>query len=68
MCALSPSVDLETARQERSMLLVRDERLMREGSDVVLLSNQKGNYEQLKLILIRLKCICILPGPSKRCT
>jgi hypothetical protein len=28
-----------------------------------LLSNQKGNYEKLKLILIRLECMCISPGP-----
>jgi hypothetical protein len=62
------SVDLETARQERSVLLAGDERLLREGSDVVLLRIQKGNYEQLELILIRLECMCILPGPPKKCT
>jgi hypothetical protein len=45
--ALSPSVDPETAQQERSVLLAGDKRLLREGSDVVLLSNQKGNYETL---------------------
>jgi hypothetical protein len=66
--ALSPSVDLETAQQERSMLLVGDNRLLREGSDVVPLSNQKGNYENLKLIFIRLKRMCISLGPPKRCT
>jgi hypothetical protein len=64
--ALSPSVNLETAQQERSVLLVGDKRLLREGNDVALLSNQKGNYEGLELILIRLKCKCILPGPPKR--
>ncbi len=68
VCALSPSVNLETARQERSVLLADDKRLLREGNEVDLLCNQKGNYEQLKLILIRLKCMCILPGPPKRCT
>jgi hypothetical protein len=57
--ALSPSVNLETARQERSMLLSGDERLLREGSEVDSINNQKGNYKKLKLILIRLKCICI---------
>jgi hypothetical protein len=57
--ALSPSVNLETAQQERSVLLADDERLLREGNEVDLLSNQKGNYEQLKLILIRLECMCI---------
>jgi hypothetical protein len=31
--ALSPSVNLGTARQERSMLLSDDKRLLREGSD-----------------------------------
>jgi hypothetical protein len=43
-------------------------RLLREGNDVALLSNQKENYEMLKLILIRLECMCILPGPPKRFT
>ncbi len=43
-------------------------RLLREGNDVALLSNQKGNYESLKLIIIKLKCMCIWPGPPKRCT
>ncbi len=66
--ALSPSVNLETARQERSMLLSGDKRLVSEGSDVDLLCNQNGNYESLKLILIRFKCMCILPGPPKQCT
>jgi hypothetical protein len=41
---LSPSVDLEIAQQEGEHALARDKRLLREGSDVVLLSNQKGNY------------------------
>ncbi len=41
------SVNLETAWQERSVLLAGDKRLLREGGDVVLLSNQKGNYETL---------------------
>jgi hypothetical protein len=50
------------------MPLAGDERLLRECSDVVLLSYQKGNYEQLKLILIRLECMTILPEPPKRCT
>jgi hypothetical protein len=50
------------------MLLARDKRLLREDHDAALLSNQKGNYERLKLILIRLKCICISPGLPKRCT
>jgi hypothetical protein len=54
---MSPSVNLETAQQERSMLLSGDNRLLREGNDVDLLCNQKGNYESLKLILIRLKCM-----------
>jgi hypothetical protein len=66
--ALSPSVNLETAQQERSMLLAGGERLLREGSDVVLLSDQKGNCEKLKLILIWIECMCILSGPLKRCT
>ncbi len=66
--ALSPSVNLKTAPQERSVLLADDKRLLREGSEVDLLSNQKGNYEQLKLILIRLECKCILPRSPKRCT
>ncbi len=66
--ALSSSVNLETARQERSMLLADDKRLLREGNEVDLLCNQKWNYEQLKLILIRLEWRCILPGPPKRCT
>ncbi len=66
--ALSPSVNLETARQERILLLAGGKRLLREGNDVALLSNQKGNYESLKLILIRLECMCILPEPPKRCT
>jgi hypothetical protein len=50
------------------MLLSDDEWLLREGSDVDSISNQKGNYEMLKQILIRLECMCILPGPPKRCT
>jgi hypothetical protein len=66
--ALIPSVDLEIARQERRVLLAGDVRLLREGSDVVSLSSQKGNYEQLKLLLLRIKCMCILSGPPKRCT
>jgi hypothetical protein len=33
-----------------------------------LLSNWNGFYETLKLILIRLECMCILPGVLKRCT
>jgi hypothetical protein len=66
--ALSPLVNLETAQQERNVLLADDKRLLRERIEVDSLSNQKGNYEQLKLILIRLKCMCILPGPPKRCT
>jgi hypothetical protein len=32
-----------------------DKRLLREGNDAALISNQKGNYEILKLILIRLE-------------
>jgi hypothetical protein len=40
--ALSPSVNLGTARRERSMLLSDDKRLLREGSDVDALSNKKG--------------------------
>jgi hypothetical protein len=66
--ALSPSVNLETAQQGRSMLLADDKRLLGERTEVDLLCNQKGNYEQLKLILIRLECICISPGAPKRCT
>jgi hypothetical protein len=66
--ALSLSVDLETAQQERIVLLAGDKRLLREGNDVVLLSNQKGIYETLKLILIRLECMCISSGPPMRCT
>jgi hypothetical protein len=66
--ALSPSVNLETAQQERSVLLSGDKRLLREGSEVDLISNQKRNYEKLKLILIMLECMCILPGPPKRYT
>jgi hypothetical protein len=50
------------------MLLGDNKRLPREGNEIDLLSNQKGIYEQLKLILIRLECMCILPGPAKRCT
>jgi hypothetical protein len=65
---LSPSVNLETAQQERSLLLSGDKWLLRGGSDVDSLYNQKGNYKSLKLIFIRLECMCILPGPSKRCT
>ena len=57
--ALSPLITLEMAQQERSLLLLDDKRLLREGSDVDLLCNQKGNYESLKLILIMLKCMCI---------
>ncbi len=34
--ALSPSVNLETAWQERSVLLSGDKRLLREGNDVDL--------------------------------
>jgi hypothetical protein len=44
---LEPLSQLETARQERRVLLAGDKRLLREGSDVVSLSNQKGNYETL---------------------
>jgi hypothetical protein len=33
-----------------------------------LLCNQKRNYESLKPILIRLKCMSFLPGAPKRCT
>ncbi len=40
--ALSPSVNLGTARGERSVLLLDDKRLLREGSDVDTLSDQKG--------------------------
>ncbi len=65
--ALSPSVYLETAQQERSMLLAGEKRLLREGNEVDLLCNPKGNYEKLKLILVRLECMCILTWPSKRC-
>ncbi len=36
------SVLLETAQQERSMLLTGDKRLLREGYDAALISNQKG--------------------------
>jgi hypothetical protein len=43
-------------------MLSGDKKLLREGSEVDLISNQKGNYEQLKLILIRLKCMCISPA------
>jgi hypothetical protein len=50
------------------MLLAEDKRLLIEGNDVALMSNQKGNYESLKLILIRLEYMCILPGPPKKCT
>ncbi len=66
--ALSPLIALEKAQWERSVLLLGDKRLLREGSDVDSLCNQKGKFEILKLILIRLKCMCILLGPSKRCT
>jgi hypothetical protein len=54
--------------REELVLLSGDTRLLRKGSNVNLLSNQKENYEKLKLILIRLECMCILPGPPKRCT
>ncbi len=33
------------------MLLAGDKRLLREGNDVALLSNQKENYEMLNLIV-----------------
>ncbi len=66
--ALSLSVNLEVAWRGRSVLLADDKKLLREGNEVDLLCNQKGNYEQLKLILIRLECMCISPGPPKRCT
>jgi hypothetical protein len=66
--ALSPSVNLGTAQQERSVLLVDDKWLPREGNEVDLLSNKTGNYEHLKLILIKLKCMRISPRPPKRCT
>ncbi len=62
------SVLLEIARQERSVLLGGDKRLLREGDDVAWISNQKENYEILNLILIRLECMCILLRPPKRCT
>ncbi len=52
--ALSPLITLETAQRERSVLLLGDKRLLKEGRSVDLLCNQKGNYESLKLILIRL--------------
>ncbi len=66
--ALSPLITLETVQQERGMLLSGDKRLLREGWCKDLLCNQKGNYESLKLILIRLECMCILPKAPKRCT
>ncbi len=62
------SVLLEIARQERSVLRAGDKRLLRESNDVALISNQIGNYEILKLIFIRLKCMCISLKPPKRCT
>jgi hypothetical protein len=66
--SLSPLIALETAQQERSRLLSGDKRLLREGRSVDLLCNQKEKYESLKLILIRLKCMCISPGAPKKCT
>jgi hypothetical protein len=48
-----------------SVLLAGDKRSLREGNDVTLIISQKGNYEILKLILIRLKCMCILLRISK---
>ncbi len=50
------------------MLLSGDIRLLREGWCKVLLCNQKRRLWEFKLILIRLKCMCILPGAPKRCT
>ena len=64
----SPLIALETAQQERSRLLSGDKRLLREGRSVDLLCNQKEKYESLKLILIRLKCMCFSPGAPKKCT
>ncbi len=66
--ALSPLITLETAWWERSVLLSSDKRFLREGMNVDLSCNQKGNHESLKLILIRLECMCISPGALKRCT
>jgi hypothetical protein len=43
---LSPSVNLETAQQERSVLLSGDKRLLRVGNDVDLLCNQKGKLQE----------------------
>ncbi len=40
--ALSPSVNLGTSWQERSVLLTDDKRLLKEVSDVDALSKQKG--------------------------
>ncbi len=65
--ALSPLTTLETARQERSMLLSGDKRLLKKGWCKDLLCNQKENYESLKLIFIRLECMCISPGAPKSC-
>jgi hypothetical protein len=68
VCLEPFSVLLETAQQERSLLLAGDKRLLREGNVVALINNQKGNCEILKLILIRLECMCVSLGPPKRYT
>jgi hypothetical protein len=64
--SLSPSVNLEIAQPERSVLLEDDKRLLKESNEVDSLGDQIGNYEHLKLIFIGLKCMCILPGSPKR--
>jgi hypothetical protein len=45
---LSLSVNLETAQQERSMLLVDDKRLLREVNEVDSLCNQKKKSRAVK--------------------
>jgi hypothetical protein len=67
--AVSLLLNLETAQQGRSMLFSDEQRLLSKGRKKgVCIEHQIGFYEHLKLILVRLKCMCVLPGPPKRCT